>query len=172
MGGACGGRERWVAAPPEIAPVSSSKGRARRQVLALTFGTPARLYSRFLNLKTDINEEASRGRAYELMAPSVMRQYASIMLGVLFLAPALGLLVARRVTRRIVRLKTAAAEVAAGNLEHRISPQGRDELDQFAAAFDQMVGELKDARARLTYVQKLDAWQEVARRLAHEIKTH
>jgi nitrogen fixation/metabolism regulation signal transduction histidine kinase len=33
-----------------------------------------------------------------------------------------------------------------------------------------MVGELADARSRLEYLQKVSAWQEVARRLAHEIK--
>ena len=37
-------------------------------------------------------------------------------------------------------------------------------------AFDQMVAELSEARSRLGYMQKLAAWQEVARRLAHEIK--
>src|SRR5215471_17105409 len=33
-----------------------------------------------------------------------------------------------------------------------------------------MVAELGDARSRLGYLQKVSAWQEVARRLAHEIK--
>jgi nitrogen fixation/metabolism regulation signal transduction histidine kinase len=33
-----------------------------------------------------------------------------------------------------------------------------------------MVAELSDARSRLVYLQKVSAWQEVARRLAHEIK--
>jgi nitrogen fixation/metabolism regulation signal transduction histidine kinase len=33
-----------------------------------------------------------------------------------------------------------------------------------------MVGELGEARSRLEYLQKVSAWQEVARRLAHEIK--
>jgi nitrogen fixation/metabolism regulation signal transduction histidine kinase len=33
-----------------------------------------------------------------------------------------------------------------------------------------MVAELGEARSRLEYLQKVSAWQEVARRLAHEIK--
>jgi nitrogen fixation/metabolism regulation signal transduction histidine kinase len=33
-----------------------------------------------------------------------------------------------------------------------------------------MVAELSEARSRLVYLQKVSAWQEVARRLAHEIK--
>ena len=52
----------------------------------------------------------------------------------------------------------------------RVAPTGRDELDELARAFDVMVRELGDARSRLEYLQKVSAWQEVARRLAHEIK--
>ena len=52
----------------------------------------------------------------------------------------------------------------------RVAPRGNDELDELARAFDVMVAELGDARSRLGYLQKVSAWQEVARRLAHEIK--
>jgi two-component system nitrogen regulation sensor histidine kinase NtrY len=60
--------------------------------------------------------------------------------------------------------------VAQGDLSVRVAPTGRDELDELGRAFDRMVGELGDARSRLEYLQKVSAWQEVARRLAHEIK--
>ncbi len=52
----------------------------------------------------------------------------------------------------------------------RVAPRGSDELDDLGRAFDRMVAELSEARSRLGYLQKLSAWQEVARRLAHEIK--
>ena len=52
----------------------------------------------------------------------------------------------------------------------RVSPRGKDELDELGRAFDRMVAELGEARPRLEYLQKVTAWQEVARRLAHEIK--
>jgi nitrogen fixation/metabolism regulation signal transduction histidine kinase len=51
-----------------------------------------------------------------------------------------------------------------------VAPRGSDELDDLGRAFDRMVAELGEARSRLVYMQKLAAWQEVARRLAHEIK--
>jgi len=47
---------------------------------------------------------------------------------------------------------------------------GKDELSELGRAFDGMVDELSQARSRLEYMQKVSAWQEVARRLAHEIK--
>jgi two-component system, NtrC family, nitrogen regulation sensor histidine kinase NtrY len=60
--------------------------------------------------------------------------------------------------------------VGEGDLSVRIQPTGLDELDELGRAFDGMVEELSDARSRLEYLQKVSAWQEVARRLAHEIK--
>jgi two-component system nitrogen regulation sensor histidine kinase NtrY len=85
-------------------------------------------------------------------------------------APLVGVFLARRVTRRVARLHEAARRVGAGDLAVRVHPVGKDELDELGRAFDRMVAELADARSRLEYLQKVSAWQEVARRLAHEIK--
>ena len=67
-------------------------------------------------------------------------------------------------------LRTAARRVGEGDLTVRVSPRGKDELDELGRAFDRMVAELGETRSRLEYLQKVSAWQEVARRLAHEIK--
>jgi len=80
-----------------------------------------------------------------------------------------GLLVARRVTRRVARLHTAARPWARGSVGAR-GPQGQRRARRTGRAFDRMVAELGQARSRLEYLQKVSAWQEVARRLAHEIK--
>ena len=84
--------------------------------------------------------------------------------------PSSGLVVARRATGRVAALRDAARRVGEGDLSVRVAPRGNDELDELARAFDCMVAELGDARSRLGYLQKVSAWQEVARRLAHEIK--
>jgi nitrogen fixation/metabolism regulation signal transduction histidine kinase len=78
--------------------------------------------------------------------------------------------VARRTTRRLEGLAAAARSVGAGDLGVRVRMSGRDEIGELARAFDDMVGELSESRARIAYLEKIGAWQEVARRLAHEIK--
>jgi nitrogen fixation/metabolism regulation signal transduction histidine kinase len=83
---------------------------------------------------------------------------------------AAGFFMARRITRRLERLTTATREVGAGRLDVRVRPQGGDEVAQLGRAFDEMVTELAENRARIAYLEKIGAWQEVARRLAHEIK--
>jgi nitrogen fixation/metabolism regulation signal transduction histidine kinase len=99
-----------------------------------------------------------------------LRQYVVLVLMMLAAAPLVGWVFARQVTRRVMRLHEAARRVGTGDLSVRVAPQGKDELAELGRAFDGMVAELAQARSRLEYLQKVSAWQEVARRLAHEIK--
>jgi nitrogen fixation/metabolism regulation signal transduction histidine kinase len=47
---------------------------------------------------------------------------------------------------------------------------GSDELTELARVFNRMLGEMQESRARIEYLQRIGAWQEMAQRLAHEIK--
>jgi nitrogen fixation/metabolism regulation signal transduction histidine kinase len=77
---------------------------------------------------------------------------------------------ARGITRRIGRLAVAIDQVAKGNLEVRVPVTGSDELTELARVFNRMLGEMQQSRARIEYLQRIGAWQEMAQRLAHEIK--
>ena len=81
-----------------------------------------------------------------------------------------GIFLARRITRRIHLLSTATARVATGDLTVRMESGSGDEVGRLVTAFNDMVAELSTSRARIEYLQKISAWQEIARRLAHEIK--
>lgn len=65
-------------------------------------------------------------------------------------------------------LITAAAKVGGGDLAVRVTAEG--ELEALTTAFNQMVEELAMSRSRVEYLQRIAGWQELARRLAHEIK--
>ncbi|MBC8133955.1 MAG: HAMP domain-containing protein [Deltaproteobacteria bacterium] len=140
------------------------------RMLELTFGIDRQLYANFLSLRQAVEKERELDRVLPLLLPGLFRGLILELVLVLIVATAIGLLVARRATSRVATLRDAASRVAGGDLSVRIAPRGRDELDDLGRAFDRMVGELGDARSRLEYLQKVSAWQEVARRLAHEIK--
>jgi nitrogen fixation/metabolism regulation signal transduction histidine kinase len=82
----------------------------------------------------------------------------------------LGFFLARGITRRINRLGVAINSVAAGDFDVRVPVTGSDELTELARVFNKMLGEMQQSRARIEYLQRIDAWQEMAQRLAHEIK--
>ena len=82
----------------------------------------------------------------------------------------LGFFLARGFTVRINRLANAINRVAAGDLDVRVPVTGSDELTELARVFNRMLGEMQQSRARIEYLQRIGAWQEMAQRLAHEIK--
>ncbi len=77
---------------------------------------------------------------------------------------------AARVTRPIEQLATAAREVAAGNLATHVDVTSSDEIGDLARAFNRMTNDLLEQKDRLVQTERVAAWRELARRLAHELK--
>jgi nitrogen fixation/metabolism regulation signal transduction histidine kinase len=77
---------------------------------------------------------------------------------------------AARVTQPVEQLAAAARSVAAGNLGVKVDITSRDELGELAEAFNRMTRELREQSDRLVQAERVAAWRELARRLAHELK--
>ncbi len=77
---------------------------------------------------------------------------------------------AARVTRPIEQLAGAAQSVAGGNWDTRVQVSGHDEVALLASSFNQMTTELLAQKERLVQAERVAAWRELARRLAHELK--
>ena len=77
---------------------------------------------------------------------------------------------AARVTRPIEQLAEAARSVAAGNLHTEVEVTSKDEVGDLAQAFNRMTRELLEQKDRLIQTERVAAWRELARRLAHELK--
>jgi two-component system nitrogen regulation sensor histidine kinase NtrY len=75
-----------------------------------------------------------------------------------------------RITRPLAKLATGAREVAAGDWAVRVDVKSRDEVGQLARDFNEMTRQLAEQRERLVQAERVAAWREIARRLAHELK--
>ncbi|HET9743089.1 MAG TPA: ATP-binding protein [Terriglobales bacterium] len=80
---------------------------------------------------------------------------------------------AARISRPVEELSEAAGDVAAGNWERKVPETGngaKGEVGQLIASFNRMTEELLRQRDRAVQAERVAAWRELARRLAHELK--
>ena len=80
------------------------------------------------------------------------------------------LVITARVTKPIEELAAAAREVGHGNWDVQVEVKSRDEIGDLADAFNRMTTQLADQRSKLVQSERVAAWRELARRLAHELK--
>jgi two-component system nitrogen regulation sensor histidine kinase NtrY len=102
----------------------------------------------------------SRIRWYGVLASGI-----GILLGI-----GLSIWAAHRLTGPVEELARGAREVAAGNWNTQVKAVSRDELGELARAFNSMTQQLIGQRDRLLQAERVAAWRELARRLAHELK--
>jgi nitrogen fixation/metabolism regulation signal transduction histidine kinase len=126
----------------------------------------------------DLDESRALAEAYQgasKLRPEIQRSFvrafAAILLAWALLAGVAGALLARRTTRRVAALVAATRRLARGDLSVQVDAgRGEGELATLARSFNAMVKEVRESRDRIVYLEKISGWQEVARRLAHEIK--
>jgi signal transduction histidine kinase len=88
----------------------------------------------------------------------------------IFVAVLASLWFAARVTRPVVSLAEAARRVAAGDLGAKVEVESSDELGELAVSFNRMTEDLAQQKDRTLQAERVAAWRELARRLAHELK--
>ena len=138
-------------------------------ILQLTFEvieTQAELQN--LKLARDLAKEAARIRT---ALPEGSRTAFLVLIGISgAAAAAFGVWASRFVTRRIEALVSTARKVSEGHHDARVKLRGDDEMAELGSAFNTMLDDLDQARGQVEYLQRMGVWQDVARRLAHEIK--
>jgi signal transduction histidine kinase len=95
---------------------------------------------------------------------------ALLALGALGAVIVTGLFVARRTARDLDALVEGSLAASRGDLDFRVPVRSKDEVGAVASAFNFMMEDLKTSKEKLVIAERIAAWQEIARRLAHEIK--
>jgi len=79
-------------------------------------------------------------------------------------------LLSGRIARPVRDLAEQSRRVAAGERGAAVDAPPGDEVGELARAFNAMTAELRTSRERLLQTERVAAWREMARRLAHELK--
>ena len=82
----------------------------------------------------------------------------------------IGYWLAERIADPVNRLTRATRRIARGDLDARIAGTSSDELQRLVEDFNHMAGELQHQQKELERTHRLEAWAEMARQVAHEIK--
>lgn len=101
---------------------------------------------------------------------SFLSVFVVITLAILGVTIGVAVWISRRLTDPIGELVEGTREVGRGNLDYRVKQRSNDEIGILVQHFNHMAEELKISQEKTIYLEKMAAWQEIARRLAHEIK--
>jgi len=81
-----------------------------------------------------------------------------------------GFWLSRPITRPIVALSSAAKRVGDGDYNTRVAKERNDEVGELVEVFNDMVGEIVTTQAELAQAERMAAWRDAAKQVAHEIK--
>jgi len=100
----------------------------------------------------------------------ILKTAGAVSLAAVLIGLLLSWWVSRTITRPVEELSEAAREVATGRWDTQIEVKSNDEIGQLAGAFNDMTRTLAAQKEKLVQTERVAAWRELARRLAHELR--
>jgi two-component system, NtrC family, nitrogen regulation sensor histidine kinase NtrY len=97
--------------------------------------------------------------------------YIIVVTLLLFLSTSIAITFASRLTKPIINLIRASDSISKGELDVKVPDlDADDEFKQLNKNFNSMITRLKEQQDKLLTTERYEAWETVARKLAHEIK--
>jgi signal transduction histidine kinase len=112
----------------------------------------------------------SSRRELVLLTRQILKIAAAVAAAALFIGLLVSFWISARITKPVEELAEGAREVATGRWDTRIEVRGSDEVGLLATAFNDMTRTLAVQKERLVQTERVAAWRELARRLAHELR--
>jgi nitrogen fixation/metabolism regulation signal transduction histidine kinase len=99
-----------------------------------------------------------------------LKSFAGVAAVAFLAALSVGLVLAGRIARPIRDLAERAESISAQHARPMMLLEEKDETRRMTLAFDQMLDALQASERRRLTAERVAAWEEIAKRLAHEIK--
>jgi signal transduction histidine kinase len=111
-----------------------------------------------------------RQQAIEREIDDLTRRILLAVVAFILAGSGLGYWMAERIADPVNRLRRATTRIARGDLDARVALTSSDELRRLVEAFNRMASELQRQQGQLERTHRLEAWADMARQVAHEIK--
>jgi len=171
-----GGRRVGLVGARHIRPMLDRLGRAYGVRLALSGSPEAQVRSDEIAQRVVIDEAAGLvlvvATSRKELDAHLERLDRWVLMsggGTLFIAMLLAIVLARTLARPLSALSHEVGEVVDGE-PREVEPRGTPEMKRLARAFNKTLRDLVALRKRHAAIERIAAWREVARRVAHEIK--
>jgi two-component system nitrogen regulation sensor histidine kinase NtrY len=109
-------------------------------------------------------------RELVLLRRQILQTAGAVALAAILIGLLVSWWVSKRITRPVEELANGARDVASGRWDTQIDVHGKDEIGQLAGAFNDMTRTLAAQKEKLVQTERVAAWRELARRLAHELR--
>jgi nitrogen fixation/metabolism regulation signal transduction histidine kinase len=113
---------------------------------------------------------ASRAQEIESQIDTLDRRVLLAALLFILAGAGIGYSMAERIADPVSRLTRATRRIAGGQFDARVIATSSDELGRLVNDFNRMARDLDRQRTELERTNRLEAWAEMARQVAHEIK--
>jgi signal transduction histidine kinase len=112
----------------------------------------------------------SRQQEIEAQVEELDRRVLLAALVFIMVGAGIGYSMAERIADPVNRLMRATRRIAQGDLDARVIATSSDELRRLVEAFNRMAEDLHRQRGELERTNRLAAWADMARQVAHDIK--
>ncbi|MBN1155531.1 HAMP domain-containing protein [candidate division KSB1 bacterium] len=129
-----------------------------------------------IRAKTQIEESLKFYKSLSLFNQSVIENHiiwagATLFIIILaIIAIYAASVLSRGISRPIQELAQGMQRVATGDLESKVNVEAKNEFKILIDSFNKMATDLRESQQKLVKAERLAAWQDVARRVSHEIR--
>ncbi len=121
----------------------------------------------FLQARDDYRRIESQKEYFETGTGSFLMLISIVIVGIAYL---ISIYISGNIVRPVLELSSASKQIAMGNNKLHIEKRSEDEIGVLVDAFNSMAKQLDENQKFMFQKQKLEAWNEMARKLVHEIK--
>ncbi len=121
----------------------------------------------FRKARNDYIDIKTRSEYFESGAGSFLMLLSIVIIGIAYI---ISLYISGNITHPVMELSSAAKQIAMGNNRLVVKKRSDDEIGTLVDSFNMMARKLEENRKFMFQKQKLEAWNEMARKLVHEIK--